>query len=479
MALAPPVSRDGFSFVSGELFAEVSGHNRHRRANVIELKEHFSKPGSDRDHPAPWFEAQLIHYGLPPSKTKSVARMRLFDAVNSGKLAVPAAIKALEAELKKEWMKSDREAKKAVKTAAAAGTKRKAESSNVDLTLNVGGINITVSANAASSAAVASSAKKSKTSETSTASTKAASNKDDDPDGTSYAVILPRRPAIVYTVFASREAREKDADSTPGWISQGPSRGNTYTSTRTAPPAADIRGVGTPGSTPRSGLARARHSRPFHPGGRSPAPDPAAMAHDWNGDDDDLPPPPPYREYEDEGGRSSDYHSGSYEDKGSSHNNYHNNTQYMSSSSLSSSSQPPYPALEPLGLLNGRYDMTLFLPDVSFATTHSHPLYLTLTLSGRELWGKFDLGAASGILRFETRPWESSHDALVFTWRGRGAGPYGDTDENEGYIRFLGGGRIEGELGLPPSSSLVAFRGKRLPGQGTRSDVDARSMRDE
>ncbi|KFH43320.1 hypothetical protein ACRE_059170 [Hapsidospora chrysogenum ATCC 11550] len=136
----PPVASDGFSFANGELFAEASGHNLHRRATPAELKEHFSK-GSDKDHPAHWFEAQLRHYGLPPSKTKAVARMRLLDAFNEGKLAaVPAEIHKLEARLKKDWLKNDREAKKMrkhagvsttavnMKTPAAAGTRRKAES---------------------------------------------------------------------------------------------------------------------------------------------------------------------------------------------------------------------------------------------------------------------------------------------------------------------------------------------------------------
>lgn len=49
--------------------------------------------GSDgsKDRPGHWYEAQLIHYGLPPSKTKSTAKMRLLDALNKGNVAVPCA----------------------------------------------------------------------------------------------------------------------------------------------------------------------------------------------------------------------------------------------------------------------------------------------------------------------------------------------------------------------------------------------------
>ncbi|KAJ3527565.1 hypothetical protein NM208_g10639 [Fusarium decemcellulare] len=68
---APPVAEDGFAFANGDFFAEASGHNRHRRATPQELQTHFAS-GSDKDHPAHWFEAQLVHYGLQPSKTKGI-----------------------------------------------------------------------------------------------------------------------------------------------------------------------------------------------------------------------------------------------------------------------------------------------------------------------------------------------------------------------------------------------------------------------
>ncbi|KAL6413319.1 hypothetical protein AUP68_02828 [Ilyonectria robusta] len=103
---APPVSEDGFAFVNGDFFADASGQNQHRRTTVAEIKEHFAS-GSDRDHPAHWFEAQLIHYGLKPTKAKAVGRMRLLDASKDGKLTVPPHITKLESKLKKEWTKKE------------------------------------------------------------------------------------------------------------------------------------------------------------------------------------------------------------------------------------------------------------------------------------------------------------------------------------------------------------------------------------
>jgi hypothetical protein len=457
MSLAPAVAKDGFAFVAGDFYAEASGHNRHRRATISALKDHF-KSGSDKDHPAHWFEAQLIHYGLQPSKTKSVARMRLFDAVNSGKLTVPGHLKNLEADLKKEWTKNEREAKKAVKTvkstskasSTATGTKRKADASNVDMTINVGGINITVSAKDAS--ASSSAVKKAKTSTSSkaakdspkpkaTSATKAAkdSPKPKNTSASKSAKDAPKPKASTASKAkpSTRPSSSAATSTTPakkqtarrGGISQGPSRGSTSTAE-----AASAR----PSRTKQT----ARRSQPFVRG-RIPVPDGFGTGDDYDE------PPPPYQEY-DRNNYDSDAHSDG-DDHGSS----------------------PPPSLEPLGLLNGRYD--IFSNEVNGQWGHDD-FDLVLTLSGRELWGKFDLGIISGILRFQERPWESSHEGIPFTWRGEeteGQIWYGNN--HHGWIKFLGDGRIEGELDY----MKLDFGGRRASGQGTRSEVDAREMQRE
>ncbi|KAI8947418.1 hypothetical protein F4801DRAFT_512711 [Xylaria longipes] len=467
MSLAPAVSKDGFSF-AGDLYVEASGHNRHRRAAVSELKEHF-KSGSDKDHPAHWFEAQLIHYGLQPSKTKSVARMRLFDAVNPGKLAVPSHIKKLETDLKKEWTKNERDAKKAAKTTAgststasatAAGKKRKADSSNVDMTINVGGINITVSANNASTSSSA--AKKAKTATTTATPSKAAK---DDPKkkasaskaakdspkpkkstASKPAKDTPKPKASVATKAkaATSTPSKKAASATPakkqtarrGGVSQGPSRGSTST-------------TGTATDRAPRPIQTARRSGAFVARGRIPT----SSAYDSNNDFDE--PPPPYSEYD----RSDDSRR------------YDSGIRYDDSDR---SDGPPSPAsLEPLGLLNGRYE--IFSHEVNDQWGHDD-FDLVLTLSGRELWGKFDLGIVSGILHFDERPWESSHDCLPFTWRGEETdGPIWYGNSHHGWIKFLGDGRIEGELDY----MSLDFGGRRISGQNTRSEIDAHTMRRE
>lgn len=139
MALASPAEKYGFYYAGDSLYCEASNRNRHRRATIPELKAHFK--GAD-DHPAHWYEAQLLHYGLAPSKVKGTAHKRLMDAVRKGGLTVPPHIQKIEADLKKEWTKRERDAKKVSKgsaagTSSAKGTKRKADQVSANVNVNV------------------------------------------------------------------------------------------------------------------------------------------------------------------------------------------------------------------------------------------------------------------------------------------------------------------------------------------------------
>lgn len=62
----------------------------------------------------------MIHYGLPVTKDKNAAKVRLLNAMNQFKLEVPAWILKLEGELKKEWEGENRKMKKIV----SGGTKK-------------------------------------------------------------------------------------------------------------------------------------------------------------------------------------------------------------------------------------------------------------------------------------------------------------------------------------------------------------------
>lgn len=118
---SPAVTSD--KFVYNDVFlAQVDDNKRHTRASVPELT-HLLRPESSsappKDQVGHWYQAQLLHYGLPPSKDKNTAKVRLLQAINAGKLAVPDHVNKLEKEMKKEFVAAAKKAKAAEKTTDA------------------------------------------------------------------------------------------------------------------------------------------------------------------------------------------------------------------------------------------------------------------------------------------------------------------------------------------------------------------------
>ncbi|KAL6703142.1 hypothetical protein ACN47E_010204 [Coniothyrium glycines] len=122
---APPTRRGDFSY-SSLLYADPGNNNPHPRASTAELaallrpevpnlyskgrKPDIAIPAKD---PA-WhfYAAQCIHYGLPVTKDKNAAKVRLLNAMNQFKLEIPAWVLKTEGELKKEWEAENRKMKK-------------------------------------------------------------------------------------------------------------------------------------------------------------------------------------------------------------------------------------------------------------------------------------------------------------------------------------------------------------------------------
>jgi hypothetical protein len=128
---AAPILRGGFLY-SSILYTDGGEHNYHSRATIEELTA-LLRPGAPKpdkrlkiqrppdilkDQKGHWYTAQLIHYGLPVTKDKNAAKVRLLEALNERRLEVPAWVKKLEGELKKEWDSENRKLKKAAKSAA-------------------------------------------------------------------------------------------------------------------------------------------------------------------------------------------------------------------------------------------------------------------------------------------------------------------------------------------------------------------------
>ncbi|KOS21736.1 hypothetical protein ESCO_001507 [Escovopsis weberi] len=419
---APPVSEGGFSFSNGVFFAEASGKNQHRRASPPELAAHFSS-GNERDHPAHWFEAQLAHYGLRPSKTKSVARMRLFDAVQANSLAVPSHIALLEDRLKREWTRQDRAAKRTDPPAPNAspskskskskqpaapvhGTKRKAADQPVV-------VNVTVS-----NTAIAGAPPKYRVKQTARRGTPWQRGPTRAESALALSPVPPPAPAPTRPKQTARCSRG-GAYTTPGRTTQGPILALPPSPSPPPPPA----------TTRTKQTARCSRGR----GGGSAGRGRSAQGRGFY----DPPSPSTIKpEYDDDG--------------------------------------MAYGQLPPLGWINGQYDIQSRYVDEQWPSYNSD-FSLVLKLAGTAIWGSFDLGVISGILHIEQRPRQASHDAVPFTWRGReDEGPilFG---HNRGWIRFLGGGRVDGEFDFQG----ISFEGMRDAEFETMSGVSARELQDE
>jgi hypothetical protein len=123
-AFAPPVRRGDFVY-SSVLYADP-GWNHHTRASVAELAALLRPEAPNlynkgkkpkvatpvKDQVWHFYAAQLIHYGLPVTKDKNAAKVRLLNAMNQFKLEVPAWILKVESELKAEWEAENRKLKK-------------------------------------------------------------------------------------------------------------------------------------------------------------------------------------------------------------------------------------------------------------------------------------------------------------------------------------------------------------------------------
>ncbi|KAK4214645.1 hypothetical protein QBC37DRAFT_145577 [Rhypophila decipiens] len=458
MSAIPLASQDGWSYGSGDFYVEASGHNRHRRATLPELKSHFD---TSSDRPAHWYEAQLLHYGLPPSKTKGTAKMRLFEAVNKGNLSVPAHITKLESSLKKEWTKLERESKQALKkgaventTPAKKGTKRKADDFpavqqiagtqfNLNLSFSTGPLGtfqVTPTASApAPKKARTSTAKDSKPAAKATApkaAPRAAAAPKPTAAKTTKAAPAKKPAAAVPTVSS------EDSDPPKYKTKQTARRGNAFSNPgNRAGSSRSAAGNDLTSSPPRQPQT-ARRSKPLGLASRGGHASARGGASGFSGTSDGYnDPPPPYSEVP---------------------------------SSIPVHDEDDDSLLSPLGLLNGRYEVRVNSPPE--ARDYKIDSGIILTLDGNALWGKFEIGPLKGMFRLDHRPFQSSHQPLVMRYIYQDDdGYYGPQPSGSGELSFIGGGEIHG--GLPFRRGILAFQGYRISGQATRSEISAWDMR--
>ncbi|KGO72456.1 hypothetical protein PITC_076330 [Penicillium italicum] len=110
-----PVYHGQWSFDRETFYVTSSCGHIHPRATYSELDDIFTAPLGDMrnraDHQDHWYEAQLLHFGLPPTRSKATAKMRLMDAFQDETLEVPVEILKIETTLARKWIKQDLEAR--------------------------------------------------------------------------------------------------------------------------------------------------------------------------------------------------------------------------------------------------------------------------------------------------------------------------------------------------------------------------------
>ncbi|KAM0368862.1 hypothetical protein ACHAPK_006524 [Fusarium culmorum] len=297
----------------------------------------------------------------PNLSTMASSLQRQSQSRACGSLTLLTRVTGLGTKLKKEWTKNDREARKgATKSKPAAKPPvAKAETKATAGTKRKATDNDNAPA-----------VKKTKTTtpKATAPATKTATPKAKAP---------PKTPAKATAKTTTKATTKPQQNHSRGGSSQGPSRN-----------AAANASASEPARPPRT-KQTARRGGAFAGRGRIPVPP--------SGDFD---APPPYSEFP---------HQAYYSDGHSPSNSYRS---YDSDPDDGDS-------LEPLGLLNGDYE--IIWSDAAERWDHYDPdnFELCLTLEGNKLWGQFNLGVYEGVLRLNQRPMRSSHDRLEFTWRGR------------------------------------------------------------
>ena len=404
MSFAPPISRDGF-FYNGDLYVEVGNLNRHKRASIPEitailrpdLKKSKAAPQLSKDPVGHWYEAQLIHYGLPPSKDKARAKMRLLEALNTSNLAVPAEIARLEESLRKEFNAAERKAKALHKAQTAtqpketpASKKRKqSDTASINVTINnygaLNGMQFTgtsYSENQLETMPLP--AKKARTQPVKTTKVKEAAPKAIFAKPTSPA---KKEPSAKKEMMAKNNAslEKKSAPKNQPHI---------------IPPQTAKRSVGNIGPALRK-----------EPTVKEPAvKKEKALKKE----------PSIKKEHGPQKGLSD----------------------------------VPRPTL---GLINGYYEINC--PYIT-REWDCHDLSLVLCLDSPKVWGAYDFGMFSGIILMPSRPYRASETPIPCQWAGRenGEGEMTFGDDCVGNIAFLGDGRIQGTLELLGKCDFTGIR---------------------
>ncbi|KAJ7112427.1 hypothetical protein C8R43DRAFT_1040722 [Mycena crocata] len=134
--------------------------------------------------------------------------------------------------------------------------------------------------------------------------------------------------------------------------------------------------------------------------------------------------------------------------------------------------------LEGNGELSGKFDVVAPFLTEQWEEQTSDMMWLKVCPSstGSHLWGQFDFGVVSGIIRSSGALPTSVGDSMAFFWRGRESGEGESTfgEHNIGTITFLGGGRFKARMDWDMGN--FDFAGNKL--EGTKGKVSPKTLRE-
>ena len=531
MAFAPPVSRGNFYYHDG-LYVDVGNLNRHKRASVEEIRT-ILRPDLKKSKNAPlappkdqvghWYEAQLMHYGLPPSKDKARAKMRLLEALNSSRLAVPPNIAQMEAEMKKQYAAAERKAKAEIKSSnmstkkgesLVVGKKRKQAELSANSSFGNEDRGTTDAADPQQQTKKAKKAQPAstepKTNKTTPVKPSSKSTESKAKQSLSQGGGVPDRSKQTARRGPIQTARSSKLHA--AWLedpSRGPGPVNPATGVSHAHPS-EMMSMGAVEEVakipPTQGKATKKETRTKKESSIKKEPsikkevavkkestvkkEPSIKKEAAVKKESTVKKEPSIKK------EAAAKREAALKKQPSIKNETpirkepkpKKETKVKNEPSTSPSSQThPRPSgnlsrspnQPSLGLINGIYDLSCqtVVDEWDRTQWNTSSLTLTLTLDGTTVWGAYDLGMFSGILFLPNRPWQASNSPLPFTWRGRenGEGEMDFGDQCVGEISFLGNGAIEGWISV---YGRCCFEGRRREEAGTAVRT-ARSMREE
>ncbi|RVX75630.1 hypothetical protein B0A52_00983 [Exophiala mesophila] len=440
------------------LLVDLGQNRRHPRASAHDIKDLVmpkKSSAANGDQVAHWYEAQLVHYGLPRSRDKNTAKVRLMQAITTkpGGLKVPKELDQLEKDLKKEYSAAVKKAGVYPRSTGGKGSvaeggsgsskKRKAgvgdsleETKSTTISVKVGDAVVEINQHIQSSkkAKVVVAGKKSATSTTKTTTTKA--NKDKSPK-TTRTVTKKSDPKPKGT--ASPKPNSKTTKSTP-----------TARTAQSGSKAGPSQARSTGPATKSTSSQQKKEEKLSKTQGQSEKKQPSqsythhSHSHDYHDhnssyySDNDSDEPPPYDSIDFTSRQSSvasDEASNRYEDDGDDPDSVQ---------------------------ISGSYEIS-----VQYIRTHCD-LSLRIDHGSGRLWGRFGIGSKDGILRIDDLSGLAEGEVVSFGWRAAddqtgdlrfGRGCFGE-------VRFYGRGRVEGRfIGLLDGDDAV-FEGSMVDERG-------------